>query len=73
MTAEKREDIEDEAFTPEEISAIREMDSIFRKTFPWLHATPEYARDVAARAGFPRSISGKYQSDILARMIFYTK
>jgi hypothetical protein len=71
MTTKKWEDIEDKPFTPEEIGAIQEVDGAFRKAFAWLHATPEQARDVAARAGFPRSSAGKYQDDALARRIFY--
>jgi hypothetical protein len=55
-------------FTPEEIAAIKEAERALREGFPCLDAKPE-ARRVAYLATFPRSISGKLQNDMLARVL----
>jgi hypothetical protein len=57
-------------FAPEQSKAIEEAEEQFRVTFPWLEA-PEEVRRVVFRASFPRSISGKYQDDTLARVLAF--
>jgi hypothetical protein len=59
-------------FTPEEIAAIKEMERTLREGFPWFDAKPE-ARRVAYLATFPRSISGKLQNDMLARVLEFAR
>lgn len=47
------------------------MEEVVRKAMPWLFAEPRI-EEVAMRAMFPRTISGKYQTDELAMRIFFS-
>lgn len=67
------DDWERQVFTPEQIDALREAVDAISKGFPWLYATREEARRVAALAIFPRSKAGRRQGDSLSMIIFYTK
>jgi hypothetical protein len=59
-------------FSPEQSKVIEEAAEQLHSGLPWLEAS-EKVRRIVFRASFPRSISGKYQDDNLARVLAFAK